>query len=156
MTVEARNGFKEKREQACSKCNGCGKEAGAQCSHCAGKKLVSEVVELVVPIERGLTEGHTLTLKNFGDERELGAPSDLKLTFKEKNDGKWTRSKLNIEYRMEISLKEVTRIINSGNIRGGQRNNPPGRSNLPDPTHRPCAARHHPHYQRRGINLPQG
>ena len=108
VTATSRSGFNEEREEPCRQCKGSGKASGATtCSQCQGKRLVNDVVDLVVPIEKGLPEGHTVILRNFGDEKEIGAPSDLKLVFKEKNDGKWARSKLDIEHTMDITLQEV-------------------------------------------------
>lgn len=76
-----RNGFKEKVDKPCSQCAGVGRLPGKKCHYCKGTKVVNELQEFTVHLERGLPNGHTVIIRNMGDEKAIGAPSDVHVVF---------------------------------------------------------------------------
>jgi DnaJ-class molecular chaperone len=63
-----------------------------------------EVVE--IPIPKGLPNGNTFTLRNYGEEGLMGAPSDFEITVVEIPTAEWSREGNNLVYLMAISLEE--------------------------------------------------
>lgn len=79
--VEVRNGFREKRDKPCSGCAGVGKLPGKKCHYCKGNKVINELQDFTVHLEKGLPNGNVVTLRNLGDEKAIGAPSDIQVIF---------------------------------------------------------------------------
>lgn len=96
--VEVRNGFKEKVDKPCGQCSGVGKLAGKKCQYCKGTKVLNEVQEFTVQLERGLPNGHTVVIRNMGDEKAVGAPSDVQVIFEEIKQGQWKRVGKDLHY----------------------------------------------------------
>lgn len=65
------------------------------------KKL--ETIQLKIPA--GTASGSKLTFTNYGEEPEIGAPSDFEVTVIEIPTPQWQRDGDNLIYTMEISLQ---------------------------------------------------
>lgn len=70
-------GQKFQAETICPICKGLGKTVAKTCDHCHGSKLVPKMEVIEIPIEKGLPNGNTFTLRNMGEESNIGAPSDF-------------------------------------------------------------------------------
>lgn len=89
--MEVRNGFKEKVEQVCQACGGVGKLPGKKCHYCKGNKVIQSLETIKVELKKGLPNGNKVTLRNMGDEKPIGAPSDIIVYFDEIQGGAWKR-----------------------------------------------------------------
>lgn len=104
--VEVRNGFKEKVEETCQKCGGVGKLSGKKCHFCKGNKVIPSLETMNVELKKGLPNGNKVVLRNMGDEKAIGAPSDIVVHFDEIVGGAWRKVGKDLHYDMEISFKE--------------------------------------------------
>ena len=99
-------GQKFQMESFCPVCKGTGKLVGQSCSQCKGSKLINKLEVIEIPIPKGLPNGNTFTLRNYGEESIVGAPSDFDITVVEIPSNNWSREGNNLVYLMEISLEE--------------------------------------------------
>lgn len=53
-------------EENCNSCKGTGKLIKKVCPVCHGKKLVEKLVNVSIPVEKGLLNGNVITIPNFG------------------------------------------------------------------------------------------
>ena len=98
-------GQKFQAESICPVCKGSGKTVTKLCDRCKGTKLISQMETIEVAIPKGLPKGNKFTLRNYGDEGLVGAPSDFEITIVEIPSEKWSREGSNLVYKMEISLE---------------------------------------------------
>lgn len=54
---------------------------GKKCHYCKGNKVVSSQEQYTVELEKGLPNGNKVVLRNAGDEKAIGAPSDIIVKF---------------------------------------------------------------------------
>ena len=63
--------------QTCPRCQGKGKVIGRKCHVCKSIKIIPGIEEFTLKIKPGTASNSELRYTNMGDERMIGAPSDI-------------------------------------------------------------------------------
>lgn len=101
-------GFVQQIQRTCPICKGKGKTFKSKCHVCGGKKLMSDLENFGVTIEKGVTDGHKIHLFNSANDYVDMKSSDLTFTVKTKKHVFYKREgKYNLKADVVLTLKEA-------------------------------------------------
>lgn len=101
-------GFVQQIQRTCPKCDGKGKMFKSKCHVCGGGKLMDDIETYLLPIEKGVFDGHKVYLHNSANDYVDKKSSDLIFTVKTKQHEFYKREgKYNLKAVVELSLKEA-------------------------------------------------
>ena len=75
--VDLGGGYYNLFTQTCPRCQGKGKVIGRKCHICKSQKIIPGIEEFALKIKPGTPSNSDLRYTNMGDERMIGAPSDI-------------------------------------------------------------------------------
>eukprot|EP01113_Clastostelium_recurvatum_P020576 TRINITY_DN2434_c0_g1_i1.p1 TRINITY_DN2434_c0_g1~~TRINITY_DN2434_c0_g1_i1.p1 ORF type:complete len:388 (-),score=115.00 TRINITY_DN2434_c0_g1_i1:17-1135(-) len=99
-------GFVQQMQTTCDECGGKGKKVTSTCPHCKGKKVEATDDDLLVIVERGMSDGQRITFNGQGDETPDQQPGDLHFKIVTQPHKRFTRKGDDLYYTASISLLE--------------------------------------------------
>jgi len=100
-------GFIQQFQRNCPKCNGRGKTIKKKCHVCKGGKIVKNLEEMTVFIEKGMKNGDEIKFDEQGNESPDRDPGHLIFIVNEIGDELFKREGNNLKYELEISLRDA-------------------------------------------------
>jgi DnaJ-class molecular chaperone len=77
------------------------------CHVCDGDKVIAGIDSVLVTLEKGVANGHTVTMSGAGDEFHDKASSDILFTFLEVPHKTFTRNNNDLAVKVQLSLEEA-------------------------------------------------
>ncbi|KIY51153.1 hypothetical protein FISHEDRAFT_64643 [Fistulina hepatica ATCC 64428] len=93
-------------QSACDECNGTGTVINPKdrCSHCKGKKVISEKKFLEVHIDKGMKGGQTINFHGESDQAPGAEPGDVIIVIEEKPHERFKRQDNDLMMEVEVDL----------------------------------------------------
>ncbi|KAG8342642.1 putative chaperone protein DNAj [Trypanosoma vivax] len=102
-------GMYQEMRHTCPSCGGKGHVVKKQCSACHGRRVVRADVELVLDVEAGIPEGHTVTFEMEADESPDLIPGDFLLHVRTQPHDRFSRREngVDLDTTLTVTLKEA-------------------------------------------------
>ncbi|CAD8107088.1 unnamed protein product [Paramecium sonneborni] len=114
MVVEVQPGINMLQQAPCPDCKGKGKAISKEdeCKICKGLGNVEEMVEIEIPIEKGVPDGYCVKLYGKGNSKTGYETGDIHVYLEIEQDPKFIRKATDLFYQQIISLKEALVGVN--------------------------------------------
>lgn len=100
-------GFVQQMRVPCPVCGGTGKIGVKNCKACPKGQFEEEEKQLLIDIERGMTDGQTITFDSQTDEVPDHVPGNVHFEISTQEHETFRREGNNLHYNLEISLSEA-------------------------------------------------
>eukprot|EP01100_Stratorugosa_tubuloviscum_P009217 TRINITY_DN3849_c0_g1_i1.p1 TRINITY_DN3849_c0_g1~~TRINITY_DN3849_c0_g1_i1.p1 ORF type:complete len:372 (-),score=134.38 TRINITY_DN3849_c0_g1_i1:124-1239(-) len=107
VTQQLGPGFVQQFQTTCQKCGGKGKTIKSTCKHCKGKKTEIGSEPILIDIERGVPNDHTISFDQQADETPDTQPGNLNFVVKTLKHKLFERVGNDLRMELTISLKEA-------------------------------------------------
>jgi len=99
----------QQMQTTCNDCNGKGETCppGSRCGKCRGKKILEQSKQLVINVNRGMSDGEKIKFRGEGDQSPGVIPGDIIIVLKEKKHPVFRRERSHLFINWKISLKEA-------------------------------------------------
>jgi DnaJ-related protein SCJ1 len=91
----------------CHACEGSGKKTEEHCHRCGGAKVITEIVNTTISVEKGTPNDFFFTLPGQGDEAPGVAPGNVMIKLNVMHHANFTRDKHDLVHRVNITLFEA-------------------------------------------------